>query len=69
MEDNEIVSFGSVTVPKSWDDITLDKFQKIEKYYEDKEKNFNIVFPYLSKLLNVVPNFLLSKLGIVLDIC
>ena len=43
MEDNEIVSFGSVTVPKSWDDITLDKFQKIEKYYEDKDRIFKYV--------------------------
>lgn len=42
MEEN-IIDYGSVTVPKSWSDITLEKFQRIERYYSDKEKEFNIM--------------------------
>lgn len=42
MEDN-IIDYGSVTVPKSWNDITLEKYQRIERYYSDKEKDFNIL--------------------------
>ena len=44
MEDKEIIKdFGSVEVPKNWDDITLEKYQKIEKFYEDKEDDFNVL--------------------------
>lgn len=42
MEDN-IIDYGSVTVPTSWSDITLEKYQRIERYYSDKEKDFNIL--------------------------
>lgn len=42
MEDN-IIDYGSVTVPKSWNDITLEKYQRIERYYSDKGKEFNIL--------------------------
>ena len=40
--DNETIDYGSWTVPTKWDDITLDMFSSIERYYGDKEKNFDI---------------------------
>ena len=43
MEDKNIIDYGSVTVPTSWSDITLEKYQRIERYYSDKEKDFNIL--------------------------
>ena len=44
MNNEEVIKdFGKVNVPASWDDITLDKYQKIEKYYEDKDDNFNVI--------------------------
>lgn len=35
------IDFGSWTVPSSWDDITLKQFSEIEKYYSDKDKDFD----------------------------
>lgn len=45
MDKNEIIKdFGEVRVPSSWNEITLDKYQKIEKYYSDKDnKSFNVI--------------------------
>ena len=44
MEDKDIIKdFGEVRVPSSWNEITLDKYQKIDKYYKDKDKAFNIL--------------------------
>ena len=44
MEDKDIIKdFGKVNVPVKWSDITLEKYQKIDKYYSDKEKKFNIL--------------------------
>lgn len=44
MENKEIIKdFGEVRVPSSWDEITLDKYQKIDKYYKDKDKAFNVL--------------------------
>ena len=40
--DNEIIDYGSWNVPVKWDDITLDMFSDIERYYGDKDKNFDI---------------------------
>ena len=43
METNEnIIDYGEWTVPSSWDDITLDMFSDIERYYSDKDKQFDI---------------------------
>ena len=41
MDDNKI-DFGEWRVPESWNDITLDMFSNIERYYEDKDKQFDI---------------------------
>ena len=43
MEDKDIIKdFGSWVVPTKWDDITLKIYQEIEKYYEDKENEFDV---------------------------
>ena len=42
MNDN-IIDLGEVQVPVSWNDITLAKYQQIERFYEDKDKKFNII--------------------------
>lgn len=71
MEDN-IIDYGSVTVPASWSDITLGKFQKIEKYYEDKDRIFNVMDvldimidkdrDYIMRLPNEFLDIILEKL-------
>lgn len=40
--DNDTIDYGSWNVPTSWHDITLDMFSDIERYYADKDKNFDI---------------------------
>ena len=40
--DNNIIDYGEWVIPTSWHDITLDMFSDIERYYEDKSKNFDI---------------------------
>ena len=41
--DNIIIDLGSVTVPTSWNDVTLKMYSDIERYYSDKDKEFNIL--------------------------
>lgn len=48
MEDNTI-DFGSWVIPESWDDISLKMYQEIDRYYEDKEKHFDI-----REVLNII---------------
>lgn len=45
MKNNEevIKDFGFWNVPTSWNDITLKKYEEIERYYENKEDNFNVI--------------------------
>lgn len=43
MEEKEVIKdFGSWVVPAKWDDINLKTYQEIEKYYKDKEKEFDV---------------------------
>lgn len=42
MDNENVIDFGSWTVPTSWDELTLKQFQEIEKYYSDKDKNFDV---------------------------
>lgn len=44
MKNNEevIKDFGSWNVPTSWSDITLKKYEEIERYYEGKDEKFDI---------------------------
>lgn len=39
----DIIDLGSVEVPTSWNDISLKKFQDIERYYDDKDRQFNVI--------------------------
>lgn len=42
MDNENVIDFGKWTVPTSWEEITLKQFQEIEKYYSDKDKDFDI---------------------------
>ena len=42
MDNENVIDFGSWTVPTSWDELTLKQFQEIEKYYSNKDKDFDI---------------------------
>lgn len=35
------IDFGSFTIPTAWDEVTLKMFQDIERYYDDKDKQFD----------------------------
>ena len=37
-----IIDLGKWVVPKSWDELDLKTFQKIEEYYADKDKDFDV---------------------------
>lgn len=41
MEEN-IIDLGEITVPTKWEDVKLKTFQELEKYYADKDKNFDL---------------------------
>ena len=40
--DNETIDYGKWTVPTRWEEVTLKQFQDIERYYEDKDKKFDV---------------------------
>ena len=42
MDNENVIDFGKWTTPKSWEELTLKQFQEIEKYYSDKDKNFDV---------------------------
>lgn len=42
MANEVIMDFGEWNLPKGWDDLTLKMFQEIERYYSDKEKEFDV---------------------------
>lgn len=42
MDNENVIDFGKWTVPTSWEEITLKQFQEIEKYYSNKDKNFDV---------------------------
>ena len=42
MDNENVIDFGKWTTPKSWDELTLKQFQEIEKYYSNKDKNFDV---------------------------
>ena len=54
LEEKDVIDFGSWHCPSSWDELTLKQFQGIDKYYSDKDKNFDVrevleLFTYHSK--------------------
>lgn len=40
--DENVVDFGKWTLPRSWDELSLKQFQEIEKYYGERDKNFDV---------------------------
>lgn len=45
------IDFQEWTVPRSWDEVTLKQYQEIERYYENKEENFDV-----RKVLHILTN-------------
>lgn len=44
MKEKEIIKdFGEIKVPTSWNDISLLTYESIERYYKDKDKEFNVI--------------------------
>ena len=39
---DEIIDYGQWTVPTRWEDVTLKQYQEVERYYEDKDKKFDV---------------------------
>ena len=39
---DNIIDLGVWNVPKSWDEVTLKQYQEIERYYDGKDKGFDI---------------------------
>ena len=71
MEKNEnIIDFGSITVPTSWNEINLKTYSEIERFYENKDENFDVrqVIHILCGLSEDVINMLpLEFLEIIMD--
>lgn len=42
MDNENVIDFGSWHCPTSWEELTLEMFQEIEKYYSNKDKDFDI---------------------------
>ena len=42
MEDNNIIDYGKWDFPSGWNELTLGMFSKIEEYYSDKDKEFDV---------------------------
>ena len=38
--EENVIDLGVWNVPTSWDEVTLKQYQEIERYYEDKDKDF-----------------------------
>lgn len=38
----DIIDYGEIHCPVSWDEITLKTFQEIERYYDNEEKKFDV---------------------------
>ena len=39
--EKDIINLGEITIPNSWDEITLKQFQDVERYYSDKDRKFD----------------------------
>ena len=42
MKEKDIIDLGSVSIPTSWDELTLKQYQDIERFYENTDKNVDI---------------------------
>lgn len=70
MNDNNIIDLGEVQVPESWNDVTLAKYQQIERFYADKDKKFNVIDVLdiiIDKNKDYIMNLPAEFLNIILD--
>lgn len=70
INDKEIIDLGSITVPTSWNDVTLAQYQEIERYLEDKDKKFNLVEAlhiYCNKSEDEINNLPVDFLNIIIE--
>ena len=74
MDKNEnIIDLGVWNVPKSWDEVTLKQYQEIERYYEGKEKGFDmrevlhILTNHTEDEINMLPIDFLEKIMVSLS--
>ena len=57
--DNNIIDYGKISIPTSWDEITLKQFSDIERYYADKEKQFDareVLHIFTNKTIDEINN-------------
>ena len=62
-----IIDLGSITVPDSWEKVTLNHFQEIERYYSDKDATFNVI-DVLDILIDKDKDYIMSLPAEFLDI-
>lgn len=55
---NDIIDYGEWTVPTSWNDVTLKTYQEIERYYEDKDKDFD-----LREVIHIITNHTIDEVN------
>ena len=70
MEDNNIIDYGEVTIPTSWDELSLKMYQDIERYYEDKDKEFDmreVLHIFTNRTMDEINAMPLDILDILLD--
>lgn len=68
MEDKEnVIDYGSLNVPSSWEKVTLGMFTKIERYYSDKDATFNVI-DVLDILIDKDKDYIMSLPAEFLDI-
>lgn len=49
--EENVIDLGVWNVPTSWDEVTLEQYQEIERYYEGKDEHFDV-----RKVLNILTN-------------
>ena len=54
----DIIDYGEWTVPTSWNDVTLKTYQEIERYYEDKDKDFD-----LREVIHIITNHTIDEVN------
>ena len=66
-KENNAIDFGEVKVPSAWNEMTLKTFQDIERYYADKDKEFNLL-DVLDIIIGKDKDYIMSLPGEFLDI-
>lgn len=67
VKEKDVIDYGSLNVPSSWDEVTLGMFSKIERYYSDKDATFNVI-DVLDILIDKDKDYIMSLPAEFLDI-